>query len=128
MVSSFTWFDKETTTKGINEHKQLTWLSEATFVNDSKADPSTAYGLFDRARRTLKVAFSGFMTYGDVFGGFFSVAVTEQIKRFFDPNMIIFSFESHGRCMTPQRFVAREERKENAPVMLWRNKRRGFVT
>ena len=34
-----------------------------------------------------------------------------QEQFFYDPNMFIFSFESHGRCNTPQWFPVKEEKK-----------------
>ena len=43
-----------------------------------------------------------------MFGGLYSVAVTAQDRNFNDPNIFVFSFESHGRCKTPQRFALRE--------------------
>ena len=43
----FTGTDMETMTKGVNPLKHWTWLSKATLVNDSNADPLTRDGLFD---------------------------------------------------------------------------------
>ena len=43
----FTGTDMETMTKGVNPLKHWTWLSKATLVNDSNADPFTRDGLFD---------------------------------------------------------------------------------
>ena len=54
------------------------------------------------------MALVGFTTDGYMFGGVFSVAVTERDKDFNDPNIFAFSFESHGRCTTRQRFVVRK--------------------
>ena len=64
---------------------------------------------------------------GDVFGGFRSIAVTVQDKFGNDSNMFVFLFESHGRRMKPQRFVALEKRKEKAGVVFWKNKSRGYI-
>ena len=38
-----------------------------------------------------------------MFGGFSSCAVTKQTENVFDPMTFTFSFESHGRCMTPRK-------------------------
>ena len=68
-----------------------------------------------------------FTTDGDVFGGFYSVAVTELEKDFYDPNIFVFSFESHGRCETPQRFGVKEGVKDKALVDFFWNYHNGFV-
>ena len=68
-----------------------------------------------------------FTTNGDVFGGFFSVAVTEQDETFFDPNVFIFLFESHGRCETPQRFVVKEELRNDAGVTFFKDDSFGWL-
>ena len=67
--------------------------------------------LFNNVRGKKNVAIIGFTTDGDVFGGFYGVAVTDNTQRSFDPDMFAFSFESHGRCATPQRFKMKEEVK-----------------
>ena len=46
----------------------------------------------------------------DVFGVFFSRPATEQRNDNKTPNTFNFSFESHGRCATPQRFDVKDER------------------
>ena len=53
--------------------------------------------------------------------------MTEQEKDFFDPDLFVFSFESHGLCETPQRFFVKEGLKERAYVLFWKNDIRGFV-
>ena len=62
-----------------------------------------------------------------MFGGFYSVAVTEQNDSFHDPTMFVFSFESHGRCKTPQRFPVKDGLKEKAHVCVRKNYSNGFV-
>ena len=62
-----------------------------------------------------------------MFGGFYSVAVTEQWYCFFDANIFVFSFESQGRCATPQRFAVKEGLKKEAGVKVWKNNVNGFV-
>ena len=81
----------------------------ARTVFDSDVDEFTVDGLFDKLRGKRNVALVVVTEDGDVFGVFYRVAVTEQWKTFFDPNIFIFSFESHGRCRRGQRFVAAPE-------------------
>ena len=107
--------------------KEWTGKARATIVYDSKIDPFTHNGLFQVVKGKPNIAIVGFTTGGDVFGGFYSVAVTEQDKNFYDPTMFIFSFESHGRCETPQRFVLKEELKEKANVYFYKEHSYGVV-
>ena len=88
----------------IDSLKEWTGKSRASVVYDSTIDPFTADWLFQKVKGKPNIAIVATTTEGDVFGGFSSVAVTEHNKLFFDPNTFIFSFESHGRCKTPQRF------------------------
>ena len=67
-----------------------------------------------RGRRA--VALVGFTTDGDVFGGFHRRAVTEQHAEWFDATVFAFSFEAHGRCMTPQRFPVKRSVRDTAFV------------
>ena len=110
-------------------HALKGWMGKkrATIVYDSVVDPFTADGLFGKVKGKRNIAVVGFTTDGDVFGGFYSVAVTEQDEEFFDPNVFIFSFESHGRCETPKRFPVKEQLKEKAEVRFWKNNNYGFV-
>ena len=110
-----------------NRLKEWTGKTRATIIYNSKVDPFTADGLFNKVKDKPNIAVIGFTTDGDVFGGFFSVAVRQQDKFFEDPNMFIFSLESQGRCMTPQRFVVKREQKENALVCFSKGNRFGFV-
>ena len=66
---------------------------------------------------------------GDVFGGFYSVAVKERDNEegYYDPNIFAFSFEAHGRCMTPQMFAVNEGLKTKARVTFWKDFPFGFV-
>ena len=107
--------------------KEWTGTTAATILYDSTVDEFTHDGLFEMVKGKRNVATIGFTTDGDVFGGFYSVAVTEQGNKFCDPNTFVFSFESHGRCMTPQRFLVKEELKEYAHVWFWKNNENGFV-
>ena len=125
--ASFSGRDLDTMTKGISALKSWTGKASATIIYDSKKDPFTDQGLFDKVKGKANIAVIGFTTDGDVFGGFYSVAVTEQRVEFFDPNMFVFSFESHGRCHTPQRFVVKQGLKAKANVYFFKNNINGFV-
>ena len=106
--------------------KQWTGKARATIVYDSTVDEFTHDGLFDKIKGKPNIALVGFTTDGDVFGGFYYVAVTEQEKDTFDPNIFAFSFESRGRCMTPQRFVVKKL-NEKEFVWFYKRNRIGFV-
>ena len=110
----------------INALKEWTGKASAAVVYDSTVDEFTHDGIFNKVKGKRNVAVIGFTTDGDVFGGFYSVAVTKQDERFMDPDMFAFSFESHGRCMTPQKFAVYGV-KQNANVSFWKNDREGFV-
>ena len=107
--------------------KQWTGKSRATIVFDSTVDEFIHDGLFNKVKGKRNIAIVGFTTDGDVFGGFFSLAVTELWRWIYDRNIFAFSFESHGRCMTPQRFVVNEMLKEKANLRFFKNDNYGFV-
>ena len=111
----------------INALKEWTGKARASVVYDSTVDEFTAGGLFQKVKGNKNIAVVGFTTDGDVFGMFYSRAVTKQDVRFFDPTVFVFSFESHGRCKTPQRFVLKEGLKRDACVAFWKNDSSGFV-
>ena len=115
--------------RSINALKGWTGKASATIIFDSTVDEFTDECLFNKVKGKESIAVVGFTTDGDVFGGFYGVAVTEQWRWFNDPNMFIFSFESHGRCTTPQRFPVKEKFKENddALVYFYKNDDIGFV-
>ena len=100
----------------------LRWTGKAraAIIYDSAVDEFTDGGLFNAVQGKPNIALIGFTTDGDVFGGFHSVAVTEQDKAH-DPSIFFFSFESHGRCMTPQRFGVKEPWRTEASVEYHRN-------
>ena len=116
LLGAFSTWDMEVVVRGLNSLKQWTGRSVVTPVYDSTRDPFTDDGLFDRIRGKNDVAVVGFTTDGDVFGGFYSVAVTKQGQDVYDPTIFAFSFESHGRCTTPQRFAVQEPSKNKARV------------
>ena len=111
----------------VNALKGWTGKACASILFDSTVDEFTADGLFNKVKGRPNISTIGFTTDGDVFGGFYSVAVTEQDEWFDDPTSFVFSFESHGRCKTPQRFVVKERLREKAFVWFWKDDRNGFV-
>ena len=111
----------------VNALKEWTGKSSATIIYDSTFDEFTLDELFNKVKGKPNIAIVGFTTDGDVFGGFYSGAVTKQDKSFWDPNIFIVSFESHGRCETPQRFVVKDELKKKAFVRFYKSDSRGFV-
>ena len=92
-----------------NALKGWTGKASATVIYDSTVDEFTDQGLYNKVEGKANIALVGFTADGDVFGGFHNVAVTKQEEPVYDPDMFIFSFESHGRCETPRRFVVMEE-------------------
>ena len=117
--------DSAVMARGVKALKRWTLRQSATVVYDSTVGPFTADGLFDKVRGKPDIALVAFTTDGDVFGGFYSVSVTKQKDRLKDPNLFVFSFESHGRCMTPQRFVAKVGERHNQYVCFLKNSSNG---
>ena len=111
----------------INALTEWTGKARATVVYDSTVDEFTGNGLFRMVMGKPNVALIGFTIQGDVFGGFYTVAATKQDRWFNDPNIFAFSFESHGRCETPQRFVVKEGLREKAHVYFLKNNIFRFV-
>ena len=101
--------------------KEWTGKARATIIYDSTVDEFAGGCLFQKVRGKENIAIVATTTDGDVFGGFYSVAVTEQWEEFFDPNIFLFSFESHGRCETPQRFDVKKKRMGDACVKFYKN-------
>ena len=108
--------EQETMAERVNTLKTWTGKARAAIIYDSKVDPFTDQDLFDRVKGKPNIALVVFTADGSVFGGFYTVAVTEQKKNFFDPDMFVFSFESHGRCKTPQRFAVKADVKSDKYV------------
>ena len=100
-------------TNCINSLKQWTGSSRVDIVYDSVVDEFTATGLFEKIQFRSDIAVIGFTTDGDVFGGFYTTHVTRQNEAFYDDDFFAFSFESHGRCETPQRFSIAEKVFDN---------------
>ena len=125
--AAFSGRDLEVMASGVEALKRWTGKTRTTIIYDSKRDPFTDQGLFDKVKGKENIAVIGFTTDGDVFGGFYNVAVMEQRVEFYDPTMFVFSFESHGRCVTPQRFAVKQELKDDANVRFYKNNQNGFV-
>ena len=111
----------------VNALKEWTGKASATVVYDSTVDEFTADGLFVKIKGKSNIAIVAMTTDSDVFGGFYSVAVTDQEGMFIDRSIFAFSFESHGRCMTPQRFVANKGMKRYVQVRFAHDWIDGFV-
>ena len=111
----------------VNALKEWMGKARATIVYDSTVDEFTARCLFQKVKGRSNVAVVGFTTDGDVFGGYYCRAVTEQMKTVYDPTIFAFSFESRGRCATPQRFAVREWLNEKAYVKFYQKNTYGFV-
>ena len=107
--------------------KQWTDTQNARVIYDSAVDEFTEDGLFEKVKGKENIALVGLTTEGDVFGGFYSVAVDSQDGEFNDPSIFAFSFESHGRCMTPQRFAVNEKLRKDAGVTFYKGWPAGFV-
>ena len=101
--------------------KQWTGKATVSLVYDSKVDPFTGAGLFNKVKGKGNIAIIATTTDGDVFGGFYNVVVTEQDKFIDDPNLFIFSYESHGQSTTPHKFVVKKEKKGCAVVKFQKN-------
>ena len=126
--SLFFFFFFFETGKELNSHKpnimassvetMKQWIGKphATIIYDSDVHPYTASTLFAHVRGRENIALVTTTADGDVFGAFFSCAVKFREEHFQDPNIFAFSFESHGRCATPQRFGLKPERAQRAIV------------
>ena len=90
--------------------KLLEWTHKRTAVPlyDSLVHPFTDAALFDAIALKSNVAVIGQTTDGDVFGVFHGKPVVAFDELIYNPACFVFTFESHGRCMTPQRFPVKE--------------------
>ena len=119
--------EEPTVQNPVNKLKEWTGKASATIIYDSTVDEFTADGLFTKVKGKKYVALVGFTTDGDVFGAFYSVAVTEQSECYKDPTLFVFSFESRGRCTTPHRFALKKGLNEKVYVVFWKFDSNGFV-
>ena len=113
-------------TKGVNASKEWTGKAIATTVFDSTVETFTHDGLCTKVMWKPNNAIIRFTMDRDVFGGFYSVAATQQDTDFHGLDIFI-SFESHGRCETPQRFSVKEMLEKNALVGFRKNNGQVFV-
>ena len=107
--------------------KEWTGKASATIIFDSTVDEFCPEGLLNKVKGKENTALVGFTKGGDVFGGFYNVAGTKQGGGLFHRNIFAFSFESRGRCATPQRFVVKDEWKKKVNVYFYKNSSYGFV-
>ena len=105
--------------------KQWTGKMTASVVYDSTVDEFTDQCLFNKVKGKPNIMIVATTTDGDVFGGFYSVTVTRQDELLNYSNMFIFSFDSHGRCKTPQRFVVKEKWMGRTRVKFFKNNSEG---
>ena len=96
-------------------------------VYDSRVDPFTAHGLFTAVCQKPNIAIVGFTTEGDVFGGFYSVAVFDTCLFFHDPHLFAFSFVRDGPTLTASKFTLKAVYEKNAFVFFLENSTNGFV-
>ena len=113
--------------RGVAALKEWTARERATVVYDSRRDPFTSKAFFNGIAGRSNVAVVGFTNEGDVFGGYYTVAVTRQGEFFDDPDLFLFSFEARGRCETPQRFAVNPAWRDNASVIALDNERNGLL-
>ena len=99
---------------GLDALKEWTGRSRLSVVYDSAVDGMTVCDMFQRVRGKRNVAVIGTTTAGDVFGGFYSVAMTREdvIK---DPNAFVFSFKSHVPCRVLQQCVVKTREGRDLP-------------
>ena len=114
-------------TDWISALKQWTGKQNIKILFDSTVDEFTHDGLFNKTRGKQDIALIAFTTDGDIFGVFHSVAATGQNQSFPDPNVFVFSFESHGRCATPQRFALKEHLKDKGNICVFKTSANGFI-
>ena len=114
------------TGRGIGALREWTGKARADVVFDSTVDEFTHDRLFEKVRGKRNIALIAFTTDGDVFGGLYSVAATEQDKSFWNQNNFLFSFESYGRCSMPMRFDVKEEMKDEEFVKFFKNNQSGL--
>ena len=103
-------------TKCTGQLKEWTGKKVAAIVYDSTVDPFTADGLFNKVKGKENIAIIGTTTEGDVFGGFYSVSVTEQEKEFFDPDVFAFSLSPTGGARHQSVFSVKERVRDKAYV------------
>ena len=114
--------------RGVEALKEWTGTARASVVYDSWVEPFTEDAFFGKVKGKSNVAVVCVTADGDVFGGFYSVAATRQEMLFPDPDIFIFSLESHGRCATPMKFAVKEDKRGGASVLVLKNSKYGFLS
>ena len=94
---------------------------------DSTVDEFTADAFIQSLYNRRRVVMLETTTVGDVFGVAINPPFTPQDERLSDPSAFLFSFESHGRCATPQRFAASHELRLGLQVALYHQHTCGFL-
>ena len=77
--------------------------------------------LFQMVKGKTNVAIVVTTKDGNVIVGGHTVAVMKQCELFKDPNLVVFTFKSHGRGKIPQRFTVIKEFMGDAGVMFSKN-------
>ena len=126
LTSPFSEKELRIMTQGLEALKEWTNRTASTIVYDSNVDPFKNETMFAKVVDRPNIAVIAFTSEGDVFGGFYSVAVTEQCALFLDPTIFVFSFESRGRCETPQRFMAKGGSAEKPFVKFYKDPSDGW--
>ena len=125
--ATLTGHDADVVARGVDALKEWTGKDSVSCVYDSNVDAFTHDGLFEKIVNKPNIALVGFTADGDVFGAFHGPAATRFGRNVYDPSMFLFSFESHGRCPTPQRFFPQRCFQNVACVKYVRNCGCGFV-
>ena len=99
-------------------HALRSWTGKTniSIVYDSTVNPFTAPELFQKIKDKPDIAIIALTSDGDVFGGYHSVAVSSQNWPNHDEKLFVFSFVSHGRCSTPQKFEVKAYKKSFGSV------------
>ena len=104
-------------TPNVDALKQWTGKANVTILYDSTVDEFTKQGLFDKVVEKPNIAIVPFTDEGDVFGVYSNVGARSEEVPFEDPDMFIFSFQSHWIWGTPKRFLATEEGRQDLFVL-----------
>ena len=105
----------------VNALKQWTGKTTANIIFDSTIDEFTYGDVLTKVQGKENTAIIGFTTDGDVFGVFDNIPLDTQKPWLYDQHIFVFSFESHGRCATPQRFPVKKSLRNKAGVGVWKN-------
>ena len=95
------------TTPLTSKLKDWTESSSLHVVYDSDIDEFSNVEFLNHCLSRPNIAVVGMTSKDDVFGVFFGAPVDTPGKAPFDPSHFIFSFQSNGRCVTPQRWFVK---------------------